>query len=601
MDGVRQDFIIPKRPVGSGPLRVKLEVTGGTAEPLADSAQLVLEKSGRKINYNRLRVTDATGKELTARMEVVGNRESQRDSINQAKVASPRATLGEPNARDPHETTLAVLVDDIEAVYPMRIDPTFSDANWISMGGLPGADGGVHAAVVDGSGNLYIGGDFTIVGEVAATNIAKWNGSSWTALGSGIEGRVYALAVSGNDLYAGGEFGTAGGGSANYIAKWNGSGWSALGSGVNSPVFALAVSGTNVYAGGNFTTAGGRAANYIAKWDGTSWSALGSGMGGGSPVFLPVVAALAVSGSHLYAGGFFKTAGGASATNIAKWNGSSWSALGSGMNNTVYALAVSASDLYAGGYFTTAGGNPANRIAKWNGTGWSALGSGLDGGSLGAASVLALAVSGSDVYVGGIFTMAGSHEANSIAKWNGSSWSALGSGMGGDNHRPVVYALAVSGSDLYAGGRFTMAGGSPAKGIAKWNGSTWSPLGSGIIGGYLPYVNALTVWGSDLYVGGHFTAAGGKVSAYIARAYLPTLPTLSVLRSITDVMVSWPSVDTAGFALEQSGILAASASWVTNASSVTDDGTNKSVTLPRHEQRAVFPPPQAVTTEFDHR
>ena len=65
--------------------------------------------------------------------------------------------------------TLAILVDDADAVYPVRIDPTFSDANWISMGSLPGADGLVLAAVVDGSGNLYIGGAFTVAGGVAAS------------------------------------------------------------------------------------------------------------------------------------------------------------------------------------------------------------------------------------------------------------------------------------------------------------------------------------------------------------------------------------------------------------------------------------------------
>src|SRR6266481_9298362 len=73
---------------------------------------------------------------------------------------------------------------------------TFSDANWISMGGLPGANGRVRASVVDGSGNLYIAGDFTAVGDVVANHIAKWNGSNWTALGSGMNSNVFALAVS---------------------------------------------------------------------------------------------------------------------------------------------------------------------------------------------------------------------------------------------------------------------------------------------------------------------------------------------------------------------------------------------------------------------
>jgi hypothetical protein len=76
---------------------------------------------------------------------------------------------------------------------------------------------------------------------------------------------VLALAVSGGDLYAGGSFTTAGGSAANYIAKWNGSSWAALGSGMNSSVSALAVSGSELYAGGSFTTAGGKVSGYVAK------------------------------------------------------------------------------------------------------------------------------------------------------------------------------------------------------------------------------------------------------------------------------------------------------------------------------------------------
>src|SRR6266496_2923142 len=62
-------------------------------------------------------------------------------------------------------------------------------------------------------------------------------------------------------------------------------------------------------------------------------------------------------------------------------------------------------------------------------------------------------------YVGGTFTSAGGSAAMNIAKWNGSAWSALGSGLGGGSGNYLfVYALAVSGSDLYAGS-FTTAGG----------------------------------------------------------------------------------------------------------------------------------------------
>ncbi len=144
--------------------------------------------------------------------------------------------------------------------------------------------------------------------------------------------------------------------------------WQAFGglSGLNSTARTLAVIGNDLYVGGDFTTAGGTPAENIAKWNGTSWSALGSGMNNG-------VSALTVIGTELYAGGQFTSAGGVPANRIAKWNGTSWSALESGMNNGVYALTVIGTDLYAGGAFTTAGGVPANHIAKWNGTSWSAL------------------------------------------------------------------------------------------------------------------------------------------------------------------------------------------------------------------------------------
>src|SRR6185503_9737655 len=98
--------------------------------------------------------------------------------------------------------------------------------------GIPGADNTVSAVVVDGSDNLYMGGAFKLAGEVIANHVAKWNGSSWSALGLGTSGQVVALAVSGSDLFAGGLFTTAGGSAANCIAKWNGSSWSALGSGL---------------------------------------------------------------------------------------------------------------------------------------------------------------------------------------------------------------------------------------------------------------------------------------------------------------------------------------------------------------------------------
>ena len=89
---------------------------------------------------------------------------------------------------------------------------------------------------------------------------------------------------------------------------------------------------------------------------------------------------------------------------------------------------------------------------------------------------------------------------------------------------------------------------------------------------------ALAVSGSDLYVGGDFTTAGGKVSAYVARAYLD-LPTLSIFRSGGDVTLSWP-VSFGRFALQQNPDAANPSSWSPANYPLTTNGATKSATVP---------------------
>lgn len=349
---------------------------------------------------------------------------------------------------------------------------------------------------------------------------------AWTSdLGSpGFNQQVRAMGEfdlgSGPALYAGGSFTMSGDGSVSRLARWDGSAWIAVGGGVNNAVRCLAIfddgSGPALYVGGTFTSAGKTGVNRIARWDGTAWSALGSSVGGSS------VNAFTVfddgSGPALYAGGSFSTAGGEAAPSIAKWDGSMWSAIG-GTDGLVNALAVfddgTGPALYAGGFFFSAGGAPASRIARWDGSTWSALGEGV--GGAGSATVNALAVfddgSGPALYAGGTFTTAGGASANRLAKWDGSAWSPLGSGVDGAVTSLLVFADG-SGAALHAGGGFTTAGSEPASRIARWDGTTWSALGKGISATFAgPRVDALAVIGEgdspSLVAGGFFDLAGG--------------------------------------------------------------------------------------------
>jgi len=417
-------------------------------------------------------------------------------------------------------------------------------AAWSPLGsGVDGVVSSVRAlAVFDGGDGpaLHVGGEFTSVGGVTVNGIAKWDGTTWLPLGIGMDGDVLALRLfddgSGAALYAGGTFGTAGGIAANRIARWDGSAWSPLGSGTSGAVIALTVfddgNGPALYAGGGFTTAGGVTVNRIAKWDGTAWSSLGSGTTG-SVRSLTVLDDGNGGSPTLYAGGSFGSAGGISANGIAGWDGASWAPLNgagkNGVNDPVHALAAFKDDgwigardgggpaLYAGGTFTITGGVTVNRIAKWDGTSWSSLGSGIETVN---GAVFALTAfddgNGPALYAGGAFSDAGGVEVSGIAKWDGTAWSPLGSGVGG-----MVHALTVfddgGGPALYAAGAFITAGGVTVNHVARWDGTAWSPLGSGTGN----WMYALVVYddggGPALYAGGTLFSAGGVAANGIAK------------------------------------------------------------------------------------
>ena len=244
---------------------------------------------------------------------------------------------------------------------------------------------------------------------------------------------------------------------------------------------------------------------------------------------------------------------------IASYDGTTWSDLaGTGVEArsgcsvyggrpSVQVVAGTASNLYVAGEFSHINGVNTYMIARRTGGTWSALGQGLCAYDAGGDywQMGDILVDGSDVYVTGSFRAANPWDAsisdyalylNGIAKWNGSTWSALGGGMSGSSHPKYGRAIEKDPDNnvIYVGGAFdsvnasynraTQAFGgavSGTAGIACWNPgtSTWSSIGAGLSGS--DDVNAMVYSNGALYVGGNFSSIGGVTSQFVAK-FTPT-------------------------------------------------------------------------------
>jgi trimeric autotransporter adhesin len=523
----------------------------------------------------------------------------------------------------------------------------FDGTNWWPLGS--GVSGAAISLLAMPNGDLVVGGFFTTAGGVAANAIARWNGSTWAPFGAGIGGgpsggdvRALALLPSG-DLIAGGYFSTAGGAPAANVARWNGSTWSQVGLGLDSAVHALLVRANgDLIAGGYFAYSGPSASspwlNSVARFDGSTWLPLDTGLLGSihalaeapngklvagcfqsqdavlewdgaawTPIDDPTDDVGAVFALHtrpngeVVAGGQFTRLGGIGAAGVAQWNGSTWAPLGNGITGWVggvvdlqdgtivahgsFAVGSSRSlgvwtgstwlpfpvplagitrihplpdgRLLAAGTF--AGPGAGNNLAIWNGTAWSTFAPGLltgawndqiqhlavlPNGDIAASGTfpqrLALwngttwaslgtvtappwanasvgpmvALPNGDLVVAGSFATIGGTAAESIARYDGTAWSPLGSGVTLQVFGSIRALAAMPNGDIVVTGYLTHAGGVPTSNIARWNGTAWSPLGTGLN----QTANVLAALpDGDLVAAGHFTTAGGSTVNRVAR------------------------------------------------------------------------------------
>ncbi len=385
------------------------------------------------------------------------------------------------------------------------------------------------------------------VGAIATWALAAGPGG-WDHLGTGaapgsksLNLSASALEVTPGALYVGGKFTDAGGlANADRIATWNGSTWSAVSSSTeqiaNGEVFAIAVAGGKVYAGGTFANAGNSGADNLAVWDGTSWEPFCTT----AAETIGNVKALQVIGPTLYVGGDFQDGAGIAtadyllACDLASGTPSDTTVdPAHPFSGPVKALtATSDGTLYAGGRFVNLENIPAadNVAFLPEGGTWQPMGSSGGGSTCGCALdayVRGLATDGTNVFVGTEGSnVAGIVEADHVAKWNGSVWSALGSNTAGTNGwfpaTTNIYGLVSVGTNVFATGTFQNANGDArADNIAWFDGTNWKPVGSNGAGNgpWIGEGSALALVGQQLYATGNFTSAGGDAQAQSAASF----------------------------------------------------------------------------------
>jgi hypothetical protein len=309
---------------------------------------------------------------------------------------------------------------------------------------------------------------------------------------------------------------------AEYFLKCNNSG-------INAEIHAMLDYGGTLLIAGNFTTLGNVSINRLGEYSGGT--AVSQFASANNNIYDMVKTGGTAAGStgNLYACGLFTSIDGTNMQRVGKYDGNSWSALGTGLNNSPERIAVDSSEnvYVAGGYFTTAGGVTVNRIAKWNGSSWSALGSGLNTNN----QVNGLVVhNNGDLYMAGEFTTVSGVSAPYFAKWDGATWTSPASF---DAEITSMY-YDKNTDDFYFLGPFTSVNGVTVSKVAKWDGATFTNMNdSSVYSPTLPDgILAVANGGGDPHI---FKSSSNDI--YVA--YIPTNQGDVIFAKLEDGTTGW--------------------------------------------------------------
>lgn len=387
----------------------------------------------------------------------------------------------------------------------------------------------VKSIAADGSGGYYVVGNFTSVGGSTRNYIARVNSNgtlnSWNP-GANCNGNINSVVVSAdfNTVYLGGTFTTIGQSTSsarNKIAAISASTGDATSWDPNSngTVNCLALSASStIYVGGSFTTIGGQTRNRIAEINtgsntATTWN----------PNSDNEVTCVLVSGSNIYAGGYFTNIGGNARNYIARIpnNSNTSDSWNPNASNTVFSLAISGTNVFVGGSFSSIGGVTTNSLAALDASTNTNMGNSAwlanITSSSGTPDIRSIVIDGTTLYAAGTFKTIGGSTKNNVANVNITSLSSFTLGSFSTTTGSQASTICISGSNIYIGGSFTISDGSSRSYIASVNGTTgainaWNPDANEEVKDILISSN-----GSNAYVSGTFTSIGGQSRNRLAK------------------------------------------------------------------------------------
>jgi hypothetical protein len=458
-------------------------------------------------------------------------------------------------------------------VYEMLADPSgriYLAGNFVSVSGQPrsglarlNADGSldttwspsfgqptVQALALDGT-TLFVGGHFTQVNGASQQNLAAIDTVTGQALAwtPNPNNAVQALATDDSYLYVGGYFTTPKPRLASYsladLTLRNA--WSPA---PDYGVGALATANGVVYAGGDFTQIASVNRRLIAALDpvtgaATSWDPRISNLGSS-------VNTIVTDDTLVYVGGNFTSVNNGVTRNrvmavntddtgsVTPWNPNI------GPSQVVYSLAVTDSQVYIGGQFPNVGGSPMPnlaRVSKTTGALDNSWNPGIATTRGGGSSAQAFIVLGSQVIVGGSFT-----HMNVVTR-NGAA--AFDSQMRLTAWDPDVfgspYAIGLSGGTAYVVGDFSTVNGSITRNYA----AAFRTDDTGTVTAWDPepdsYPYDMVVSGNLAYLVGDFGDVGGTTRNYAAAVRIDDAGTLT----------NWdPDLDSAAYSIALEGNVA---------------------------------------------